>query len=210
MKTIVSILVLAVATLGVSAQNHNSRSFLNVQAIRATNTFQFTNFLTAGSVGTNKANTYYTNNNALVVVTAAGAGSQVNPFRDVSLWARRDGAPAVSWIANTNAAVAAETFIPKNDATLSVAWQSGSGANAAVTFLFTPLYNGEHEATAAAEEWSFSFTATASSRECLATNVPLHKWLGAEKLRLRRVVNADTDASSDVHIFDISLNGYVP
>lgn len=193
-----------------AAAEYHAQSFLNVQAVYLTNTFNPTNLATAGSVGTNIVGLILTNDGTRLVVSAT-AGSRINPFKDVALWSLTDGTGPWN-TGNTNGVM---TW-PYSYATLSVSWTAGSGANSAISFLVTPIYAKTsqrprgREATATAEEWTFAFTPTASASQTLSTNVPLWRWPGAAGLRLRRAVNADTDASSQVIVEDISLNGYPP
>lgn len=207
-------------TLTAAAQApHRSFSFLNVQAAYASNALAsygtgLTNLATARAAGdgtTNVTATVYSNLNARVVINSTAGTSNVtasgvNIFKDVPLWALRDGGnPWTPNFTNGNYDLVNRSF-----ANLGVTWTAGSGANAAVTFVVTPLYDGVNEATTAAEEWTFAFTAVASTTSTYATNVPLHRWPGAGKLRIRRITNGDADASSQVIITKLNLNGFVP
>lgn len=189
---------------------HRSQSFLNVQAVVLTNTWNPTNLLTTGSVGTNIIGLIYTNDSARVVVSSStssnNAVTRKNPFKDVELWACTDGRGAWSEGSTNGLGI----LYNQSFATISVTMTNGSGANTAIPFVFTPLYNGRNEATAAAEQWTATFTPTASSVQTLATNVPLYRWPGAAGLRLRWAANPDTDADGQVTILDLSLNGFKP
>jgi hypothetical protein len=94
--------------------------------------------------------------------------------------------------------------------------KGGSGANAAVTFTFVPIYDGKDGSEAETPlvgtgfNWSFAVTANTTASVTVATNAPMWKWPGARKLRLLSIVNADTDASSEVWIDRCSFNGFVP
>lgn len=201
-------LVLFALVLPARGGEFEAQSFLNVQAVYLTNHLNPTNLVTAGAAGTNKVGTLFTNDNALVTVTAT-VGGRINPFKDVALWVRNDGSPAYN-IMSTN------TGIPQmSDATISVTWTAGSGANTAIPFVVTPLYgsrksNRSEEATAAGEQWTFAFTPTASSTQTLITNVPLWRWPGAKGLRMRYIHNPDADASANVILQECLLNGYSP
>lgn len=204
-------LFLMVFALPVAAQDlwakHNSRKFLAVPAVYATNVLQITNFSTAGSVGTNKSGTIYTNGSGTrVVVSAAGAGATKNLLQDVPLWTTKEGLPAWSDGTTNGESI----LYNRSYGTVSVTMAADSGANAAVSFVVTPLWNGVNEASEAADLWTFAFTPTASTTHTFSTNAPLHKWPGAKALRLKRIVNADTDATSTVIITDVSLNGFGP
>ena len=200
MKKILGLLAL-VPSLALAA-NFESQSFLAVSAVYATNTLQITNLTASGSVGTNVLGTTYTNNATRIVVSAAGAGATVNLLKDVSLWARSDGSLASQLVA-TNIATT-----EVSDANVSITMTSGSGANAAVTFVIAPVPDGANASKTA--NWTFSFTPTASTTETVFTNVPLSTFSGVNKLRLLRIVNADTDASSQVIVTSVKLNGFVP
>lgn len=208
-KLILTSVLVALASLA-NAANFQSQDFLSVQAVYATNTVQITNLLASGSVGTNVSGTTYTNNGSRVVVTAAGAGASVNLLKDVSLWARADGSPPTTiWSATNGAALAAGSYFENSDVHMSVTYSSGSGANAAVTFTIVPIPDGEHASEV--NPWSWSFTAVASSTlATVRTNVPISSFTGCKGLRLLRIVNADTDASSQVIITDARINGFVP
>jgi hypothetical protein len=163
--------------------------------------------MVAGNGYTNAAGTVYSNANTRVIVNTTSASSNTtaaaqNVFKDVALWSLGGGAGA--WGA-TNTLSLRESF-----ATLSVTMTAASGANAACTFVFTPIYDGVNEATATTEEWTASLTPSASIKNTLVANVPLWRWPGAKYLRLRWAANADTDATSNVIITGITLNGFVP
>lgn len=186
-----------------SAQaGHRSLKFLTVPAVYVTNLFSITNLSTAGSSGTNVAGTVYTNGTTRV--TASTGTSTTRPLlQDVPLWSLRTGEPAYN--PSTNGVNFIQSY-----GTVSVTLTAGSGADSAITFVATPVYNGVNEATATGEEWTFAFTPTVSTTHTFVTNAPLHRWPGAESLRIRRIVNADTTAGGNVIITDLSLNGYVP
>ena len=190
-------------TLPTNAQTaHQNYRFLTVPAVYATNLFNITNTLTTSSLGTNLAGTVYTNANARVTAST-GVSTTRNLLQDVPLWSLRDGGAAYN--PSTNGI----NFI-QGYGTVSVTMTAGSGADSAVTFVVTPIYNEVNEATEAAEQWTFAFTPTVSTTQTFATNAPLYRWPGASALRLRRIVNADTTAGGNVIITDISLNGFVP
>lgn len=173
----------------------------DIANLTVTNLFQITNLTSvAALVTTNKAGTVYTNSNGTGVTVTGGTKALL---QDAPLWALRDGRGA--WSTDTNIAV---SFV-QSYGTIAITGTSQSGANAAVTFVFAPVYGGK-ESTTASDLWTFSVTPTASSTQTFTTNAPMYLWPGAEKLKLRRIVNADTDASSAWVISDISLNGFVP
>lgn len=180
---------------------HYSFSFLpsGITAVYVTNTLALTNLSTAGTAGTNVAGLVYTNSGTQVIV---GSGDYQPLLNDVNLWIPRDGR---FWNVATNDTLTAVYDIPAN---VSVTYSSGSGANAAVTFVMVPMADDTREVNA--DAWTWSFTAVASQvNTTISTNANwLQRWPGAKKLRIRRVVNADTDASSQVVITALQLNGY--
>jgi hypothetical protein len=152
---------------------------------------------------------YWTNTagSRVTVATNTGAGSWANATTkvvdDIPLWSDRNGQPV--WEPNTNS----NNYV-QSGATLAVTMVGGSGANTASTWVFTPVYDGVNEATAAAELWTIAFTPTTTTVATLVTNVPTYRWPGAKLLRLVRVVPGDTDASSQVTLLDVNVNGFVP
>jgi hypothetical protein len=210
LKISIVALLFALLTVSALAQPHQAKSFLNVQAIYLTNLLNFTNLSTAmvaGNGGTNAAGTVYSNANVRVIVNDTSASSNTtaaaqNVFKDVALWALQGGGGA--W-GETNTLSLRESF-----ATLSVTLTAGSAANTALTFVFTPIYDGVNEATATTEEWTASLTPVVSKKNTLVSNVPLWRWPGAKYLRLRWAANTDADASGNVIVTGITLNGFVP
>lgn len=174
----------------------------DINSLIVSNTIAITNLSSvAALITTNKTGTAWTNSAGIGVV--ASSGSTTKLLQDVPLWSLRDGSGAWSTITNNS--------IPfmQSYATLAVTGTAGSGANAAVTFVMAPVY-GTREATDAGQLWTFSLTPTASTTQTMVTNVPMFNWPGATALRCRRIVNADTDASSQWVLSDITLNGYIP
>ena len=166
-----------------------------------TNTLALTNLNTAGNAGTNVAGLVYTNSGTQVIV---GSGDYQPLLNDINLWVARDGRQWLPMATNGLITINA-VDVP---AVLSMTYSSGSGANAAVTFTAVPMIDDTHEVNANA--WTFSFTAVASQTgTTVSTNAyKLWEWPGAKKIRIRRVINEDTDASSQVIITGLSLNGY--
>jgi hypothetical protein len=204
MKTLKSLFIvtLLLSVLTASAVEFRAQSFLNVQAIYLTNTFNPTNLATAGSQGTNWVGLTYTNNG--VRFTADGTNqTRVNPFRDVALFALTTGEPAYN--PSTNGVNFIQSY-----GTITATMTSGSGADSAISFVATPIYDGVNEATESAEQWTFAFTPTVSSTQTFATNAPLYRWPGASKLRIRRIVNSDTTAAGNVILKALNYNAYSP
>lgn len=198
------VLTLCIAVSAV-AQNHASQSLFGggITAIVATNGFQITNLVYAGSATSNLVGTVYTNGTTKVV---AAAGDLKNLLRDASLWVDREGKPYSQMSTN----VTDQTWF-NTAASLCIKTVAGSGANAAVTLVFSPVMNDNvGEETVTTDWFTASITPTASATQVWRVSVPLYKWPGAKKLRLQYINNADTDASSSVTITHLSLNGFVP
>ena len=209
-----AILALFTVTAGAQGFGFKSQSFLNVQAVYVTNLLSATNLSTAmpaATGNTNQPGFAYSNLNSRVVVSNTSvavnlAAAKTSPFKDVNLWPLKDGSgPWTPNYPNNGWDLGNKSF-----ANVAVTWEAGSGADSAVTFVLTPIYDGVHEATTAGEEWTFAFTPTVSTTSSYATNAPLWRWPGASKLRLRRVVNTDTTAAAHVILRDVSLNGFPP
>jgi hypothetical protein len=205
MKKLLAIGLVSVVCMSAMAQTvARSYKFLpaDVLSLEVTNAVAITNLMVPGVYSTNVTNTRYTNNYGTRFTLT---NSTKNFLQDVPLWTRPDGGPIYTdTITNTywNG--------PQSQAALSLTWYSASGANAAVTFVFTPIFDGVNASTVAGDAWTISFTPTASSLQTLVTNVPVYRWPGAVALRCKSISNADTDAASSVYLRDLSLNGFVP
>lgn len=203
--TVVAVFVAATASF---AQRAYWQSFMptEITSIQVSNTMIITNVSSFQSVGTNVVGTVYTNSG--VKVTAA-AGDATQLISDVFV-----RPTFLDWNAKySNDTTNGNTLRPTQTmpATLVVKTKAGSGANAAVTFTITPVWDQEEnlEATDANDSWIFSFTPTASATQILSTNVPLYRWPAVEKLRAVKIINADTDASSGVEILEFGISSYL-
>jgi hypothetical protein len=206
------LILAAVAAFSITASAADLRSvaLLNAQSVLLTNTIQVTNLIGA-TITTNVQGTIYTNlAGTRVIVSAAGAGASQNLLGGASL-------PPILLTpnVNTNGTLTSGGWQPTY-ANFSAKIKASSGANSAVTFTFVPVPDGANALTAVGNELSVSFTATASSTIVVSTNVPIVDWpgpynlSGCQGIRLKRIVNADTDASSDVYVSDVYLNYIVP
>lgn len=230
-KTLLTIGLAALAVSAFGQATWQAQSFLaqGVQSLYVTNLVAITNLNTAGANTTNAPGTAWSNYVAggtarYVTATNTGSGSWTNATRnllkDVTLWSRRDGSPAFTPSATNGFSV--PTF---GDATLVIRVDagSGSGANTAMSLVFTPLYGYGLDNDSAglnprptavegttADEWTVGITPAGATVVTVTTNVPTYRWPGARALRLRRVVNTDTDPSSQAIVNEITLNGYVP
>lgn len=216
MKKLLSIIAVLGLAISLQAQPFQSPSFLTVPAVYVTNILQITNVSLNNLYGTNIAGTAFTNitsTGAQVLTVVNSNYSTLNFCADVPLWADRNG----RWYGTyTNA----DSSIAGTDTPmiLSISLVGGSGANSAVTFTFAPVYDNQplpsgligRHSTVAAEQWAVAVTATTTTAITTGIPVPAYRWPGARALRLLRIVNADTDASSQVIVYDCSLNGYRP
>ena len=205
-----NVLVVAamLASLPVVAQQHHEINFLApVTSLMVTNTKQYTNTASPNLAGvtTNVVGLIWTNLTGSQVTAAAGDSTTLTV--DVPLWSDRNGQQIWQVIPDgTNF-----TQAVRSGATINVHILSGgSGANSAVNFTFVPLPDGVHESTIASDAFVFGVTAVTTSEVDLSTNCPMQNWGGYKSLRLKKIINTDTDASSQVVIDSVTLNGFVP
>jgi hypothetical protein len=207
MKNLLLIIGLTFATFVASGQNYLSQSFLNQKSLLVSNTLSISNL--ANFSGQSNIFGVRWTNSALTGVSVTGAGNTTTLIKDVDLWSRADGdwwgaRFAGQGSSDTNTAISPHNLFVR-------LLTGGSGANAAVTFTFIPIYDGlETPVVGTGMNWSFAVTSAGTASVTVATNVPTWKWPGAKKLRLLSIVNADTDASSEVWVDRVSLNGYRP
>lgn len=214
MKKILLILGLVSSMVSAQAQvqRHLVQSFINATSITVSNTVSVTNLLslaTQGSVGpgTNTWNITFTNyaGVAEVVTNNASITNTIFTYENYNLLGS-----AFLWEGATHAAQALSNST--NGPTYSsvmIKLIGQSGANAAVNFTFVPLPDGINESTASADTWVVGVTANTTTPVCVFTNVPA-RFIGCAKLRLRSVVNTDTDATSKVDILNCALIGFPP
>lgn len=190
-----------------SAQDFLSQSFLLQKSLLVSNTLTVSNLVNfAGQ--SNVFGVRWTNRSD-VGISVTGAANYVKLIGDVELWARKDGDWWGPTFAASNGAITNAAHSPANVFVRLLT--GGSGANAAVTFTFCPIWDDdETPAVGTTHNWSFAVTASTTTSVTIATNAPFYLWPGAKKLRLLSIVNGDTDASSQVWIDRISLNGYRP
>lgn len=184
---------------GWTAPKIKSLSFFSdeVRSVYVTNGIAVTN--KSVTAGPSKTGLIYTNNAGRRFVVTDSLYTNVNLLGSVSLPQPPDGR---TWVPITNVLAAAAGYL--SPATVVVGTTSGSGANAAVTFVFHPKYKSAGIDTATS--WTVAFTPTASSSQIFTTNAPLWLWPGASELVWSRVVNADTDASSQVVVTSCTLD----
>lgn len=171
-----------------------------------------TNLLSRGLQTTNVAGVIFTNNGTQVTVAtntgfASWNGTDINLFADYwPMPTHADGSPPYQSTSNYLTGV----FYP-SDFSLNLKLTGGSGANSAVTLTFVPLVGkGADAELEEGECWNVAFTATTTTMYQCHTNIPLYRWPGVAGLRLKRIVNGDADASSQVVITDLTINGPRP
>lgn len=201
---------LALVTFTASAQTHISQSFLNVKSLQVSNVAAVSN-ITMFAGMTNIFGSRWTNN-AGVAVNVTTAGNTTKLLKDVQLWADRDG----NWPVRQIYSVPGTTtnYLNITPFTVSGKLIGGAGANSAVTFVLTPYWKDipDDGSTFIATTHDFSFAVTAASGVVtFATNiVTAVNWAGAKGVRVRSIVNADTDFTGGVYITDLDLTGFRP
>ena len=86
--------------------------------------------------------------------------------------------------------------------------RAGAGAAAVITAIFAPVWDGVNVDTSGAYDFTWAFTPTASSTKTIATNAPLHKWIGAKAVALKSVSSADSLTTKEAAIVALRLNGF--
>lgn len=217
MKKFISSVALSLVALAAFAQDHRSQSFLNQTSLQVSNVAAISNLVMFPGM-TNIFGTQWTNNaGTRTGVTAAGNTTQL--LKDVNLWVARDGEFILSQISSIPGTQTNYQYITA--ATLSGKILGGAAANSSVTFVFTPVWHDDPPITigtntapvtpfiATTHDWSVAVTA-ASGVVTFATNAPTYMWAGAKKLRVRSIVNSDTDFTGNVWVQDLTLNGFIP
>lgn len=208
-KTLSVLLFTMFVSFGVEAQQFHSISFLsaNISSLNVSNKLGITNLLsTALGVTTNAPGIVWTNSANVSNNVASADTTQF--LQDIPLWSDRNGQIPCVLVA-TNTGVYDSGYLSGANLTISIAL-GGSGANSAVNFVFVPVMDGAHESTTSGDAWTVGVTASTTSRVTISTNAPLYKWPGCKALRLKTITNTDTDASSQVTLDTIVLNGFVP
>ncbi len=185
---------------------HTSQSLINAQSVYVTNTIGLTNLVFAGA-GTNVAGTAYTNQAGTLVVTTGSSGTKFNLLGSANLWSLVDGTPAYG---STNGVTGVSFGVTPGYANVSVSLVAGSGANTACTFILSPSWDGVNVDTTGAADFQFAVTTTGATAINMATNAPLAKWIGARRVFVKSITHPDADASSQVVIKSLKLNGFAP
>lgn len=226
MKKLLSMALLATTICASKAQDHHVYTFLKpeIYSITVSNTYSFTNLdsfqPTGTGQGTNILGNLWTNvlmaagtnlgQRMLVAAANAGTGTNLdlatyNVFQDAPLWVNRTADPVQS----ITAGLAGVTNYPVYHS-IMIRLAGKSGANAAVNFIFSAVPDGTNETTAAGNTFTVGVTANTTSPVCIYTNLPAYQFSTAKKIRLRSVTNTDTDATSDVQVYQVSLIGFQP
>ena len=174
------------------------------RALVLTNNVNFTNLTLNGSTGTNAAATVYTNNNGTRVTTTASVGTNANLLTSVALWSLADGSTPFQ---GTNQLYVGR---PTSAANISLTVSAGAGTAAALTLIFAPVWDGVNVDTSGAFDFTWGFTPTASATRTVATNAPLHQWIGAKAVALKSISSADSATTKTASILAIKLNGFGP
>ena len=213
------IIIMAAVSLSLSANAQNptwavhttdkadAGNFLGdiARSIVLTNNVNITNIVLNGSTGTNAAATVYTNNNGTRVTTTASSGTNANLLASVGLWSLSTGALPFQ---GTNNLGGIANIQPVGYGTISVTVRAGAGAAAVITAIFAPVWDGVNVDTSGAYDFTWGFTPTASSTKTIATNAPLHKWIGAKAVALKSVSSADSLTTKEAAIVALRLNGF--
>jgi hypothetical protein len=209
MKKFILSLALALP-LAADAASHQDMSFLNVQSLQVSNVAAITNHIMYPLM-TNIIGTTWTNNSG-TLVTVTNAGNTAMLVKDVPLWSDQNGRTPILQIQSVPGSLT--NYANISPATISGKILGGAAANSAVTFVFTPIWKDPRNTEgipfiATTHDWSFAVTG-ASGTVTFATNAPIYLWPGAWGMRVRSIVNADTDFTGNVWIQELDLSGFKP
>ena len=203
-------LILALSTLGASAQSHISQSFLNVKSLQVSNVAAISN-ITMYAGMTNIFGTRWTNNAGTAVLVSA-AGNTAKLVRDTLLWSDRNGNIPLTQIYSVPGTQT--NFLNISPFTISGKLIGGASANASITFTVTPFWKDipDDGSTFITDTHDFTFVVTsAAGVVTFATNVvKAVNWAGAKGCRIKSIVNADTDFAGGITITDLDLTGFRP
>jgi len=207
LKKLLTFAGLAVVTFTATAQNFESRSFLNAQSISITNGalgYGITNLNSAISSGTNVYQIVFTNLSGNRVVITNGTSDKFNLLKTIPLTVDRNAA-----FVGTTLATNANIFIRLGNA--------GANATNAVTFVFVavpdynPLTGIGHESTAAADQWTITTVANTAYPQSFKIGFPYGQFVGCGGLMLKSVSSgAAIAAGSDVFLLECVMDSFVP
>lgn len=225
---ILSLIGLVLSLVGASAQNHNSFSVLAVPALQTgTNGWGVTNLSlipTNSGMIYNPTNTTYTNSDGSYVGTSTSylasigttnANTTKTLFRDIPLFADRNGVPIQFPIWGTGAAGLETNYTWFSPQTLFIQYYNPRGSNAPFGITFRPIWDGVTAHTDSGQDWGVNIAGLATTQGSLSTNIPTWRWPGAKALRVVQVTNlyvlggVAAQTNSTV-ITKLNVNGFVP
>ncbi len=213
MKKIIALVGLVAMVLigNVSAQNHFAGSFLNdrIISLQVSNVAAISNLV----MWPGQSNIFggRWTNSAGVAVNVTNAGNTVALLKDVPLSSDRDGrVPFTQFYPLQGTTTNFNIVTPF---TISGRIIGGSGANATITFTFTPFWKDRPDNgttfTATTHDFTLPIT-SAAGVVTFATNVNFTAWAGAKGVRVRSIVNADTDYTGGIYVTDLDLSYFKP
>lgn len=197
------------------AQNFTFQSFLNQKYLCSTNGANISNIMSFKYPlnMSNVAGIIYTTRPG-VTNRIVNASDYTMLLQDVSLYTERGGLPILQQVGThaglgiSGAAGMASNYI--SGQTLFVRARSGSGVNGDVTIVIQPVWDGTNAAISTGDDFSCVFDTTASGYNTLATNLPVWRWPGCSKLRVKSIINANSAAAGDCWIEQLGVGGFVP
>ncbi len=210
-KIIVLVGLVMTLALGASAQNHFVGSFLDskISSLQVSNVAAISNLVMFPGMSNIFGGRW--TNSAGTAVNVTTAGNTVRLLSDVALTSDREGNIPLRQIYSVPGTQT--NYVNISPFTISGRLIGGAGANSAVTFVFTPYWKDrpDNGSTFVATTHDFSYAVTAASGVVtFATNVALPHWSGAKGVRVRSIVNADTDFTGGVYITDLDLSYWRP
>ncbi len=212
MKKIIALVGLVFTlALSVQAQNHYSGSFLNdrIISLQVSNVAAISNLV----MWPGQSNIFggRWTNSAGVAVNVTNAGNTVALLKDVPLSSDREGRIAFTQYYPFQGSTT--NFNIVTPFTISGRIIGGAGANATITFTFSPYWKDrpDNGSTFVATTHDFTLPITsAAGVVTFATNVNFTAWAGAKGVRVRSIVNADTDFTGGIYVTDLDLSYFKP
>ncbi len=213
MKKIIALvgLVSMVLVGDVSAQNHFVGSFLasTIRSLQVSNVAAISNLV----MWPGQSNIFggRWTNSAGVAVNVTNAGNTVQLLSDVPLTSDREGRTPFSQYYPFQGSTT--NFNIVTPFTISGKLIGGAGANSTITFTFSPYWKDrpDNGSTFIATTHDFTLPITAAAGVVtFATNVNFTAWAGAKGVRVRSIVNADTDYTGGIYVTDLDLSYFKP
>ena len=202
------VLMLPVATPRARAGDFKSFNFFqgDVVSLTVSNTMNYTNLNSRTAQTTNWFGLNWTNflGSNIVVTSSTNANATQKITKDIPLYSNTLNIPMQ--YAGTNTVQNIQPTFGK----INIELVGGSGADAAVLFVFQPLADGTNETTGTTDEWTVSVTPTTTTAVAVMTNVPAYLWQGCGAVRLKRIVNSKAASSGQVTVTRLSLNTFLP